>query len=491
MTMNTFEKHLKEKMSGLETLPEQDSFNAVLQKMQVHKRKKRLLFFYSVSGVAAILVAVMFGFYNANSPEQLLVTKDTPAPASIVKKVPQATTTESIASNKKPTLENPLVKNDDDNLNQSGTTPTPVQIKAQGSSGKNNLLIASTNSDETSTSSTNIASSPVILSNTTKPINTKSSENSTSNSGSVHSDNTDFVSSPKTTLNTDSLIYLDLHPMGLFQPQDNSINLIDNSATEKKIYRLKSKTLTPKFFVDISYLLLAHTYQFEGNTTANVHPTGYTSNFNSYYLQNRKDQNRYYAQNAPGIKFGATLRNKLELSVQTGYRNFIYNETINVPVVDTSQTSGNLPGTVTTAYVPGNPIYATSLPTTPNELDGMKVKNRLNYFNVGFNFATILRLRHFQLKPGLNASLNRLISANYVLLDANGYELQHKSTRFLNRNLYTFAFKVGLCKRLSQHFSFQATPLYQISANTLFDGGYFIKQKVNGFGIESSVIYHF
>jgi hypothetical protein len=225
-------------------------------------------------------------------------------------------------------------------------------------------------------------------------------------------------------------------------------------------------------------------FLYSKNNNHGLHPIGFNSAFTNYYINNGIDNNKFQRQGIPGIRFGAVLRNKLEISATLGYYKLKW---IEKPLeVDTLVFSG---------------FYAS--PNSPSvqgltrqgfvwntRADAVPLQNTLRYIYGSVDLSWIIPFRKFKLKPGMSVAMSRVIASDYMLVDQNGYSYQSRSTRYLNKNMVNVILKAGLAKRFGR-FEMQLSPALVVSPTSLFDRNYFIKQRMYGFGLEGAVLYTF
>jgi len=467
MTNRQEDDILKNKFSTFEVNPSAASFDAFGAKLAAAQRKKKrraLVFYLFGSGMAAILLVLLF------SPVSAPVSQKYAAGAQ-ARRAPETKTqtpsTMEASGSSTPSTKRELFKHarkvqaPEANTPLTQTLPKPLQTETAQQNNPMQPLASLPN-----------AAVPAITINPPQDggITVPGNPSPTMETVSGETLPVYFLSSS-------------LSSSVLPAEEGEQVTRYSNAnSAEKELLKLKAQHFKPAYYVGASYLILQHHYI----TTANNpnYNTGYTD-FSQFYINNYRANQKKALNGIPALVAGVVLKRKFDFSGSFGYMKLVSNEKLIYPPADSASP------TTTPPSLSNIPLFTPSNSQTGNSGDSLTLQNKLVYVFAGANLSTHIRFRSFTLKPGCGLQLHLLQNSAYVFVDSNGYNYQRKGKQLLNAQPLALNLKLGISRTLFRGASFQLSPVYVLSLQSVFDKNYFVSRKFRGVGLESAFIYKF
>lgn len=239
--------------------------------------------------------------------------------------------------------------------------------------------------------------------------------------------------------------------------QASSFSLVPTSAHEKNISFFLGFTINPQL----------NRFSFSANPNADPLYNSGGSDFSSLYLGAKQRQRNYNLQVPFGIKAGMRLNNSYEFMVGFGLQSFKEKEYLYA----TGSATVTPPQTgLPLAFVPGGPVAVT---------------NVFRYYGYSLEASRIFHSQHFlQFKLGIGLCANQFRKADYVYVEAPYLYKQASGREAVSSWLFTGKVKGGIILNGNKRFQVHVSPGVFYSPTSIFKKGYAIRQKPFGFDLE-------
>lgn len=455
------DEQLRNVLQEFEVLPDDKSFDAILEKMRKKKKRRAFIFFFTTGLIALTAFSIPLFFYlPASSPSQVNQTKQ-----AIV------TTSTSVSDN----MINSRSQNNEVALNEHTSTTLPTNSnqslmsehahtnqtdihKNDVTSGKAQSIATTGNNDQQTEHSKNMLTGQAKKQDgETETISTK-----TKGETILH------TADPINDLSGEKSDY-----MALIQtawPTDTLLPEITTGIKQAPLPILVPKTSQEKnisFFLGININPQLNRFSFSKNPGADPLYNNGGSNFSSPYLDAKQKQRNYNLQVPFGIKAGIRLNNTYEFLAGFGLQSFKEKEYL--------YTTGS--ATVTPPH--------TSLPLAYSSGGPVPVINVFRYYYYSLEASRIFHSQHFlQFKLGIGLSANQFRKADYVYAEAPYLYKQTSGREAVSSWLFTGKVKGGIILNGNKRFQVHVSPGIFYSPTSIFKKEYAIRQKPYGFDLE-------
>lgn len=451
----------REKMSDFESQPALDSFDAVMNKLQAARRRKRLaliLIFAGILGLGSWLTAPYFKSTETKagntvaqnrplkkaSPSQNelhnAITKEVQAGNEVADKIVKTST---IKNTQKEKIHNSIT----DLVSTQKSTETPGDQSPQNTT--------------TITFVTKMPTEALVLGGTRQEDLNKPG----SDSSQYHS----FISLAQKECD---MFYLD----------DYQDVVRTNNIVDRELLYIKERLHRPVLQM---YLAVAPVFiksSFRLNNSAYIQPGGTGFDLGKAYLSDRRLQNSFEPSMFYSVSGLIRYYSGWELGASLGFLRIKNKEKVyNLPVSLIS----NPP---TMAFNSATPSSAGAL-SIHSDPSGDTYVNTFGYISAGISASRILRAGRQYFMAGGGIYFNQVIYSRFINLSNNGQAYYTSANEVLNPVNLNVVFKLGYTRQLSPRAGLRLLPLFIYSPTSVFNENYLLSQKRYGFGVEGGITF--
>lgn len=502
------DEQLRNVLQEFEVLPDETSFDAILEKMRRKKKRRAFILFFTTGAIALTALAIcLFSYSLVSSPSQANQGKEAIVSTSV-------TTSDSLNHNTSQNNETALNQQVATTLGTSSNIHAGTDKEATGTLSTTTPDHANGRTSQVNEAAQKPTASPLLTKHkarvmpehvqthptgmdqpggaspekrsiaTTGNKGGQANRSGNKTAGQTQRSGQDTGTLPAKTedermLSSDKTLKgfsgRQADPMPLMHaawPSDTIFPEITTGITQASSLSFVPTTFHKK---NISFFLGFHVnpqlnhFVFSGNPNADPLYNSGGSNFSSLYLDAKQRQRGYNLQVPFGIKAGIRLNNSYEFLVGFGLQSFKEKEYL--------YATG--PATVTP------PPTTLPLAYSSGGYGSVPFINVFRYYGYSLEASRFFHSLHFlQFKLGIGLYANQLRKADYVYAEAPYLYKQASGREAVSSWLFTGKIKGGIILNGNKRFQVHVSPGVFYSPTSIFKKGYAIRQKPYGFDLE-------
>lgn len=477
------DEQIRNVLRDFEAIPDSRSFDAILEKVNRKKKRRRFIIFFWTGLIALSGITVPLAFFsdNAEKPSALTFNDTHTDDSSTHTATSQSNFSDMHADQQtKKALSSDLVNPSKlqatkPKTPESATAPGKEQKKFNASAAQ--ISLTKPHSENINAEEKN---KPNILATSIHPETTGengSVMNAFEKPEQALSNTSKFVQKADTITvsgHSDHTMYMIIlqAPLPVDSVRRDVIAFIDEGSYPG-LFMVPEKKKTFAFYIGASASPQFNSFGLSVNPDSD--PTYQTSgiNFPDAYLNNKKSQSRFNFSIPFGMKAGVQINNTYEIYAGIGYQCFAEKEKLYAV------------GPTTIISIPdSNNLYSGSAYSTLH-------KNSFRYLSYSLEANRLFQIsKVIGFKLGIGCTGNQLLRSEYAYVKApNLYSQDVSGKEQLSPWLLTAKIKAGIIFNPNRRFQFHISPGFFYSPTSVFKKGYVIRQKPYGFDVECMMLF--